>query len=158
MLFKTYSKRFRMRKMQISSQLEAIMEENFKMNPSRHFFDENGISHNFSCPRRPQHNGIVESKIEHCNKWIKFFWIKSMLKKEMVWTINISCYIMERVSIKKILNKTPYKLWKDIKLNISYFHNFGCYWYILNHKEPLKIWLKVRQWNLHWLLYYLKDI
>jgi len=44
---------------------------------------------------------------------------------------------INRVSIRKILNKTPYELWKNIKPNISYFHIFGCYCYILNDKENL---------------------
>jgi len=51
--------------------------------------------------------------------------------------INTSCYILNRVSIRKVLNKTPYQLWKDIKPSISYFHKFGCYCYILNNKEKL---------------------
>jgi len=52
-------------------------------------------------------------------------------------TINTSCYILNRVSIRKVLNKTPYELWKNIKPNISYFHIFGCYCYIMNNKEKL---------------------
>ena len=51
--------------------------------------------------------------------------------------INTSCYILNRVSIRKVLNKTPYELWKNIKPSISYFHIFGCYCYILNNKEKL---------------------
>ena len=35
------------------------------------------------------------------------------------------------------MNKTPYELWKDRKPNISYFHIFGCYCYILNIKDNL---------------------
>ena len=48
-----------------------------------------------------------------------------------------ACYILNRVSIRKVLNKTPYELWKDRKPNISYFHIFGCYCYILNIKDNL---------------------
>jgi hypothetical protein len=44
---------------------------------------------------------------------------------------------LNRVSIRKILNKTPYELWKNRKPNISYFHIFGCFCYILNTKENL---------------------
>jgi len=59
--------------------------------------------------------------------------------KEYFWAeaINTSCYILNRVSIRKVLNKTPYELWKNIKPSISYFHIFGCYCYILNNKEKL---------------------
>ena len=65
---------------------------------------------------------INESNVE------KYFWAEA---------INTSCYIINRVSIRKILNKTPYELWKNRKPNISYFHVFGCYCYILNDKENL---------------------
>ena len=36
-----------------------------------------------------------------------YFWVEA---------INTSCYILNRVSIRKVLNKTPYELWKIIKL------------------------------------------
>jgi len=57
-----------------------------------------------------------------------YFWVE---------TINTSCYILNRVSIRKVLNINSYELWKNIKPNISYFHIFGCYCYILNNKEQL---------------------
>ena len=65
---------------------------------------------------------LNESNVE------KYFWAEA---------INTACYIINRVSIRKILNKTPYELWKNKKPNISYFHIFGCFCYILNDKENL---------------------
>jgi hypothetical protein len=41
-------------------------------------------------------------------------------------TVNIACYIQNRISIRLILNKTPYEFSKNSKPNISYFHPFGC--------------------------------
>jgi len=32
----------------------------FENSSFKSFFEENGISHNFSCPRTPQQNGVVE--------------------------------------------------------------------------------------------------
>ena len=41
--------------------------------------------------------------------------------------------------IRPILKKTPYELWKERKLNISFFHFFGCKYYILhNGKDNLE--------------------
>ena len=59
--------------------------------------------------------------------------------EKYVWAeaINTSCYILNRVSIRNFLNKTPYELWIGRKPNISYFHIFGCYCYILNNKDNL---------------------
>ena len=51
--------------------------------------------------------------------------------------INTSCYILNRVSKRPILNKTPYELWNSKTPNISYFRVFGCKCYILNTKDYL---------------------
>lgn len=40
--------------------------------------------------------------------------------------------------LKRIFNKTSIELWKNRKSNISYCHIFGCYCYILNHKDNLE--------------------
>jgi len=47
--------------------------ENQKMNHSKIFIDENRISNNFSYPRTPQQNEVLERKIEHCKKWVNTF-------------------------------------------------------------------------------------
>src|ERR1051325_6791837 len=51
--------------------------------------------------------------------------------------VNTTCYIHNRISIRPILEKTPYKLWKNRKPIISYFHPFGCSCFILNTKDYL---------------------
>ena len=58
----------------------------------------------------------------------KIFWAEE---------INTTCYIHNRISIRPIVEKTPYELWKNKKLNISYFHPFGCTYFILNTKNHL---------------------
>jgi len=42
------------------------------------------------------------------------------------------------IYIRPILEKTVYELVNKIRLNISYFHQFGCTCYILNNKLYLK--------------------
>ena len=102
------------------------------------FFDNKGISHNFSCARTPQQNGVVERKNRTLQEMARTMINESNVEKYF-WAeaINTSCYIVNRVSFRKILNKTPYELWKNRKPNISYFHIFGCFCYILNDKENL---------------------
>src|ERR1044072_2155472 len=58
----------------------------------------------------------------------KHFWAEA---------VNTACYIQNRISIRPILNKTPYELWKNKEPNISYFHPFGCTCFILNTKDKL---------------------
>jgi len=110
----------------------------FENSSFEQFFSENGISHNFSCPRTPQQNGVVERKNRTLQEMARTILNESNIEKYF-WAeaINTSCYILNRVSIRKVLNKTPYELWKGRKPNISYFHIFGCYCYILNNKDSL---------------------
>jgi hypothetical protein len=55
-------------------------------------------------------------------KTFKRFWV------EMVNTI---CHTTNRLYLHKLLNKTPYEILTDNKLNISYFRVFGSKCYVL---------------------------
>ena len=67
------------------------------------FCDENGIEHNFSAPRTPQQNGVVERKnrsLEELAKTLlndtnlpKYFWAEA---------VNTACYIMDRDLIRSL--------------------------------------------------------
>ena len=110
----------------------------FENQPFKIFCEENDISHEFSCPRTPQQNGVVERKnitlhemartMIHESNIAKHFWAEA---------VNTAFYIQNRIYIRPILNKTPYELWKGRKPNISYFHQFGCTCFILNTKDNL---------------------
>ena len=58
------------------------------------------------------------------NNLPKYFWVK---------TINISCHIINRATIRPILKKTPYELLKGKKPDINYFHHFDCKCFVLNN-------------------------
>lgn len=58
----------------------------------------------------------------------KHFWAEAM---------NTTYYIQNGISIRLIMGKTPYELWKSKKPNISYFHPFSCTCFILNTKDNL---------------------
>ncbi|KAM6597070.1 hypothetical protein CsatA_007594 [Cannabis sativa] len=102
------------------------------------FCDDHGFNHNFSAPRTPQQNGVVERKNRTIQEMAmsmlneislpKYFWAEA---------VNTSCYILNRVFIRPNMNKTPYELWKGRKPNIGYFKVFGCKCYILNTKDNL---------------------
>lgn len=51
----------------------------------------------------------------------------------LVEVVSIVCHILNRCLIRLILNKTPYELWIGKKPNISYFHPFGCKFFIHNN-------------------------
>ena len=77
------------------------------------FCDKNGIQHQFSAPRTPQQNGVVERKNRTLIKMAKTMLCDNNLPKYFwVEAVNTACYISNRVFVRPILNKTPYKLWK----------------------------------------------
>ena len=58
------------------------------------------------------------------NSLPKYFWVEA---------INTACFIINCVMIRLILKKTPYKLWKRGKSNVSFFHAFGCKYFVHNN-------------------------
>lgn len=61
----------------------------------------------------------------------------NVAKHFLVGVVNTACYIQNMISIRPILSKTPYELWKNLTPNISYFHPFECSYFMLNTKQNL---------------------
>jgi transposase InsO family protein len=111
----------------------------FENEPFETFCEKYGIVHEFSSPRTPQQNGVVERKngslqerartMIHENNLAKHFWAEA---------VNTACYVRNRIYIRPILEKTAYELFKGRRPNISYFHQFGCTCYILYNKVYIK--------------------
>ena len=103
------------------------------------FCEKTGILHNFSTPRNPQQNGVVERKNRSLEELARTMLSESSLPKYF-WAdvVNTSCYVMNRVQIRPILKKTPYELFNGRKTNISHLRVFGCSCFVLNNgKENL---------------------
>ncbi|GKB30297.1 retrovirus-related pol polyprotein from transposon TNT 1-94 [Tanacetum coccineum] len=102
------------------------------------YCDLNGISHNFSAPRTPQSNGVVERK----NRTLQEM-SRTMLNEQSIpqkfWcnAVDTSTYIINKVSIRRILGKTPYELLRGRKPNLNYFRVFESKCFILNTKDYL---------------------
>ena len=56
----------------------------------------------------------------------KYFWTEA---------INTAYPILNRVSIRAILKRTPYELYYERKPNFSYFHIFGCTCFVSNNRK-----------------------
>nr|GFA03104.1 retrovirus-related Pol polyprotein from transposon TNT 1-94 [Tanacetum cinerariifolium] len=99
---------------------------------------EVGISQQFSAPRTPQQNGVVERRnrtlVEAARTMLTFANLPSFLWAE---AIAIACFTQNRSIIHKHFDKTPYELINKRKPNIKFFHVFGCRCYLLNDYEDV---------------------
>ena len=85
------------------------------------FCEENGFHHNFSAPRTPQQNGVVERKNRSLEEGARTLLNETKLPKYF-WAdvVHTICYTLNRVLIRPILRKTPYELYEGRKPNISH--------------------------------------
>jgi transposase InsO family protein len=102
------------------------------------FCNENGITHNFSAPRTPQQNGVVERKNRTLQEMARSMLCENSLPKYF-WAeaVNTACYIVNRVLLRPFVGKTPFELIFGKIPSISYFKVFGCKCFVLNIKDSL---------------------
>ncbi|GJV03044.1 retrovirus-related pol polyprotein from transposon TNT 1-94 [Tanacetum coccineum] len=108
-----------------------------RMNYSR-IYNANGITHNFSAPRTPQSNGVVERKNRTLQEMSRTMLNEQSLPQKF-WcnAVDTSTYILNRILIRAILGKTPYELLRGRKPTLDYFRVFGSKCFILNTKDYL---------------------
>ncbi|GKD61089.1 retrovirus-related pol polyprotein from transposon TNT 1-94, partial [Tanacetum coccineum] len=102
------------------------------------FCNANGITHNFSAPRTPQSNGVVERKNRTLQEMSRTMLNEQSLPQKF-WcnAVDTSTYILNRILIRAILGKTPYELLRGRKPTLDYFRVFGSKCFILNTKYYL---------------------
>nr|GEW79694.1 hypothetical protein [Tanacetum cinerariifolium] len=102
------------------------------------FFDEVGITQQFSAARTPQQNGVVERRnrtlVEAAKTMLTFANLPSFLWAEAIAT---ACFTQNHSIIYKCFDKTPYELMNKRKPNIKFFRVFGCRCYLLNDYEDV---------------------
>ena len=119
--------------------LRSDHRKEFENSSFNDYCNEHGIDHNFSAPRTPQQNGVLEWENRTLEDMTRTILIASGLARHF-WAkaLNTACYIINRCMIRPIHNKTPYELFKGRKPNIMHLRVFGCKCYIHNNgKEPL---------------------
>ncbi|KAJ9566336.1 hypothetical protein OSB04_002302 [Centaurea solstitialis] len=123
------------------SQVRVLRSDNgteFKNPAVEEYLASVGITHNFSAPRTPQQNGVVERKnrtlVEAARTMLNAsghplkFWAEA---------ISAACYTQNRSLIVKRFEKTPYHLLHNKRPNVKFFHVFGYKCYVLNDREPI---------------------
>nr|GEW79535.1 hypothetical protein [Tanacetum cinerariifolium] len=126
---------------QLSLKVKVIRSDNetkFKNNDINQFCRMKGIKMEFSIPRNPQQNGIVERK----NRTL-IEATRTMLADSLVpipfWAeaVNTACYVKKRGLLTKPHNKTPYELLHGRTPSIGFMRPFSCPVTILNTLDSL---------------------
>nr|GEU48269.1 retrovirus-related Pol polyprotein from transposon TNT 1-94 [Tanacetum cinerariifolium] len=110
----------------------------FKNSILVNFYDEKGISQNFSSLYIPEQNGVAKRKNRTLIEAARTMLSGSVFSKQY-WTevVATACYTQNRSTIVKRHLKTPYEIFHNRILNINFLHVFGCPVYIHNHKDHL---------------------
>nr|GEX53282.1 retrovirus-related Pol polyprotein from transposon TNT 1-94 [Tanacetum cinerariifolium] len=102
------------------------------------FFDEVGITQQFSAARTPQQNGVVERRnrtlVEATRTMLTFANLPLFVWVEAITT---ACFTQNCLIIHKHFDKTPYELINNRKPNIKFFCVFRCRCYLLNDYEDV---------------------
>ncbi|KAD2393219.1 hypothetical protein E3N88_40196 [Mikania micrantha] len=103
------------------------------------FYLAKGIKRQYSIPRTPEQNGVVERKNRTLIEAARTMLADSGLPLTF-WAeaVNTACYVQNRVLVNQRWLKTPYEVLHTLTPLISFFRAFGCPCYILNTKDPLK--------------------
>ena len=138
-VFKKLTRRLQNTKNYNIGSIESDHGGEFQNEKFSKFYEKMGILYNFSAPRTPQQNGVVERKNRSLEELARTMLSESSLPKYF-WAdaLSTSCYVMNRVLIRHILKKTPYELFNGRKPNINHLRVFGCSCFVLNNgKENL---------------------
>ena len=97
----------------------------FKNETLKRFCSDNGITRQYSAPRTPQQNGVVERKNRTLIEAVRTMLSKSRLLIYF-WAeaVNTSCYTQNRTLINKEHMKTPYERMNGKKPMVKYFYVF----------------------------------
>jgi len=133
-VFKNFSKVVQNEKNNSIMSIKSDHGRKFRNEKFDRFCSKLRIKHNFSAPRTPQQNGVVERKNRSLEELARTMLNETGLPKYFwVDVVSTTCYVINRVLIRPILKKTPYELFRGRKPNLSHLKVFGCKCFILNN-------------------------
>nr|GEX70498.1 putative ribonuclease H-like domain-containing protein [Tanacetum cinerariifolium] len=126
---------------QLNKKVKAIRCDNGTKFKNAHMIElcgSKGIKREYSNPKTPQQNEIAERKNKTLIEASRTMLADSKLPT-MFWTeaVRTACYVLNRVSITSLHNKTPYALLTGNIPSISHFKPFGCHVTIINTSDHL---------------------
>ena len=115
--------------------IKVIRSDNgteFKNSLFATFCSEKGLEHQFSSPRVPQQNGVVERKNRTLVEMARTMLDEHATpRKYWAEAISTACHVSNRVFLRATLHKTSYELRFEKKPSVSHFRIFGCKCFIL---------------------------
>jgi hypothetical protein len=104
----------------------------------KEFYDEHGIKREYTIPRTPQKNGVVERQ----NRTVQEMARSKMNEKNIgqtywVEAIHTTVHVLNKAHLRPQCDKTPYELWFGRPTSIKHFRVFGSKCYINNNDENL---------------------
>ncbi|KAJ1704622.1 hypothetical protein LUZ63_004403 [Rhynchospora breviuscula] len=99
---------------------------------------EKGYKQEFSAPRTPQQNGVVERKNRTLQELARTM-LHEFAVPKFLWAeaVNTACHVINRACIRSKLKKTPFELWVGRTPNISYFRVFGSKCFVLDESPKV---------------------
>jgi hypothetical protein len=115
--------------------LKVIRSDNGSEFRNVYFYEfclEHGIDQQFSAPRFPQQNGVVERKNRTLAEMIRTM-LDEHRSPRHFWAdaISTACYISNQIFLHSILHVTPFELHFGRKPSVSHFRRFGCKCFVL---------------------------
>lgn len=101
------------------------------------FCENKGITQEFSSPKTPQQNGIVERKNRTLQEMARVMLSKQLAKIYWTKALNTVCHIGTKVFLRSGSTKTLYEIMNNKNPNLKYFHVFWCVCYNLNDRDQL---------------------
>jgi hypothetical protein len=104
----------------------------------KEFCDRHGIKREYTIPRTPQQNGVVERQ----NRTVQEM-ARSMMNEKNIgqtyWVeeIHIAVHIINKAHLIPQSGKTPYELWYGRPASIKHFKVFGSKCFIKNNDQNL---------------------
>jgi transposase InsO family protein len=126
---------------QTGKRLKAVRSDRrgeFMSRDFKEFCDEHGIKREYTIPRTPQPNGVVERK----NRTVQEM-ARSMMNEKNIgqtcWVeaIHTAVHVFNKAHLRPQSEKKPYELWFGRPASIKHFRVFGSKCYIKNNDENL---------------------
>ncbi|KAJ4763435.1 Pol [Rhynchospora pubera] len=118
----------------------APQSRRISLKPSRRSQDCNIFRYKqeFSAPRTPQQNGVVERKNRTLQELARTM-LHEFAVPKFLWAeaVNTTCHVVNRACIRSQLKKTPFELWFGYTPNISYFRVFGSKCFVLDESPKV---------------------